>query len=167
MTSLPLNLLLDLRHLVGFLGEKTQFGWWPTSFFDRSSHQFLSPIFARTLYLAQRRGIDEAARRVHDEHLNVGSYHLFRLPEEVEQDLHNFIHEQGFRSAANLQELTTTGALQSLSALAGDARGSSIGPISIGEIGDIRSPHAHSKMAAEYFSAFDKQVLVYPYFADR
>jgi hypothetical protein len=31
------------------------------------------------------------ARRLHDEHLSVGSYHLFRLPEEVEQDLHALV----------------------------------------------------------------------------
>ena len=77
-----------MRHLVGFLGEQSQFGWWPTAFYGSSSRLFLEPIFSKTSTLAQHYGVVEAARRFHDEHLSVGSYHLFRLPEEIEQDLH-------------------------------------------------------------------------------
>ena len=45
--------------------------------------------------LAQYHGVSEAARRVHDEHLSVGSFHLFRLPEEMEQDLHALLQAGG------------------------------------------------------------------------
>ena len=48
-------------------------------------------MFSKTSRLAQYHGVLEAARRLHDEHLSVGSYHLFRLPEEVEQDLHALV----------------------------------------------------------------------------
>jgi hypothetical protein len=41
-----------LRTLVGFLGEKPQFGWWDTNFLSKTSLQFLEITFpksARTL----------------------------------------------------------------------------------------------------------------------
>ncbi len=80
--------VLNLRLLVGILGEKTRFGWWQTGFFDPTSQAFLAPVFVKTALLSCYHGVVEAARRVHDEGLSVGSYHLFRLPEEMEQDLH-------------------------------------------------------------------------------
>src|SRR5690606_20401440 len=80
--------LLRLRFAVGFLGEQAQYAWWPTAFYGPSSRLFLEPVFSKTSRLAQYHGVLEAARRLHDDHLNVGSYHLFRLPEEIEQDLH-------------------------------------------------------------------------------
>ena len=88
MNQPHLNNVLAMRCLVGYLGERAQFAWWPTAFYEPSSRLFLEPVFAKTSRLAQYHGVIEAARRLHDEHLSVGSYHLFRLPEEVEQDLH-------------------------------------------------------------------------------
>ncbi|MEI6263193.1 MAG: BrxE family protein, partial [Deltaproteobacteria bacterium] len=73
---------LFMRLLVGYLGEKDQFNWWPTTFICSFSNLFLSPVFPRTTLLSQYHGILEAARRLHDERIGVGSvFHLFRLPE--------------------------------------------------------------------------------------
>ena len=80
--------LLQMRLLVGFLGERAQFAWWTTACFGDYSLRSIEFVTPKTSLLAQYHGVLEAARRVHDEHLNVGGYHLFRLPEEVEQDLH-------------------------------------------------------------------------------
>ena len=91
MTESNLPTLLQMRLLVGLLGERTQFGWWPTRFYEASNRLFLEPVFSKTSRLAQYHGVLEAARRLHDEHLSVGSYHLSRLPEEVEQDLHALV----------------------------------------------------------------------------
>ena len=54
---------LHLRLLVGYLGEKEQFGWWQTSLLRHDSRSFLTPVFARTSKLAQYHGVREAARR--------------------------------------------------------------------------------------------------------
>jgi hypothetical protein len=78
--------LLKLRLTVGFLGERSQFAWWPTAYYEPSSRLFLEPVFSKTSRLAQYHGVLEAARRLHDEHLSAGSYHVFRLPEEIEED---------------------------------------------------------------------------------
>jgi hypothetical protein len=94
---LPTDIAAD-EAAVGFLGERAQFAWWPTAFYEPSSRNlFLEPVFSKTSRLAQYHGVLEAARRLHDEHLSVGSYHLFRLPEEVEQDLHAIVQSSAGR----------------------------------------------------------------------
>jgi len=42
-----LSTLLQLRLIVGFLGERAQCAWWPTAFYEASSRQFLEPVFPR------------------------------------------------------------------------------------------------------------------------
>jgi hypothetical protein len=77
-----------LRMIVGFLGEKSQRNWWPSEFFSDTAPAFLNPVFGKTATLAQYHGVKEAARRVHDDHIGVGSvFHLFRLPDSIEQCL--------------------------------------------------------------------------------
>lgn len=83
--------LLQMRLLVGFLGERAQFAWWSTSFFGDYSLRYLEFVTPKTARLAQYHGVLEVARKSHDEPIKVGSYHLFRLPEEVEQDLHAMV----------------------------------------------------------------------------
>jgi hypothetical protein len=56
--------VLRLRLLVGFLGERAQFGWWPTAFYEPSGRLFLEPIFSKTAQSAQCHGVVEAARRL-------------------------------------------------------------------------------------------------------
>ena len=86
--------LLELRLLIAFLGERSQFAWWASSFFDNTSKPFLEPVFGKTAKLTQYHGAVEAARRVHDEHIGVGEvFHLFRMPEENEEDLHAAMRE--------------------------------------------------------------------------
>lgn len=81
--------IINVRYLVGYLGEMSQNNWWQSSFYDTSIIRFLEPVFSRTASLAQYHGAVEAARRFHDENLSVGSFHIFRLQEEIEQDLPN------------------------------------------------------------------------------
>ena len=89
-----LQAIVRLRVIVGYLGEKAQFDWWQSGFFTPSSAAFLNPVFARTSALAQYHGVKEAARRLHDEHIGVGRmFHLFRLPETLEQSLFEFLKE--------------------------------------------------------------------------
>ena len=54
--------LVRLRVLVGYLGEKAQFGWWPTEFYAGTSEAFLAPVFGKTVDLARYNGVLEAAR---------------------------------------------------------------------------------------------------------
>ena len=156
--------LFQMRLIVGFLGERAQFAWWPTSFFGPSSHLFLEPAFPKTSNLAQYHGVVEAARRLHDDHLSVGSYHLFRLPEEVEQDMHQI-------AQVNTQEILVghalrdkASALESLEHMAAEKGIVKAGPNVIGSIKEIHSLSALKAIAGAYLCAFEENVKTYPYF---
>jgi hypothetical protein len=166
MSDSQLAHYLRLRLLVGYLGERSGFGWWPTSFFDPSSKLFLEPVFPKTLLLAQYHGIAEAARRLHDEHIGRGQvYHLFRLTEETEQNLHKMMQEErpadDVLAALKNREL----AMQLLSSTAGSAGKVSEGPVAIGRLGDIWKADAVQKLAQVYVVAFTKGTKALPYFA--
>jgi len=167
MTASNLSTLLHMRLLVGFLGERAQFGWWPTAFYEASSRLFLEPVFAKTFRLTQYHGVVEAARRLHDEHLSVGSYHLFRLPEEVEQDLHALVQSSvGGELAGKVPQNKDT-ALDALKQLAPEGTRSSEGPIAVGSIKDIDASDALNAVAGTYLSAFSQHANTYPYWVDR
>ena len=104
MQTADFEQLAAIRAAVGYLGEKDQAGWWPSSFFVTGAAAFLSPLFPRTQFLAQCRGVTAAASRKHDERIGVGQvYHLFRLPEDIEQGIHRILHDED--AVARTQEI--------------------------------------------------------------
>lgn len=155
--------LLQMRLLVGFLGERAQCAWWPTAFYEASSRIFLEPVFSKTSRLAQYHGVLEAARRLHDEHLSVGSYHLFRVPEEVEQDLHAIVQSIVGEEIASQAPQSKEAALDALKRLAATSDVSSVGPMAVGSINDLDSTVTLKVIAATYLSAFTQNVKAYPY----
>ena len=163
MKECYLPTLLQMRMLVGFLGERAQYAWWPTAFYEASSRHFLEPVFSKTSRLAQYHGVLEAARRLHDEHLSVGSYHLFRLPEEVEQDLHAIVQSSAGEDLANPAPKGKEAALDELKRLAATSSSSSVGPTAVGSIKDLDSTDTLKAIAAAYLSAFNQNAKTYPY----
>nr|WP_245198097.1 BrxE family protein [Sphingomonas kaistensis] len=160
--SSALQSILQLRLLIGYLGEKAQFAWWPSSFFDQSSRLFLEPAFPRTLRTAQYHGVVEAARRFHDEHLSAGAFHLFRLPEEMEQDLHTAMQslDRGSSIYSPDNEDSALGALQDVS---GSATVEALGPASVGSVSEIYSRATLQGIAAVYRSSFLNNERAFPY----
>lgn len=155
--------LLQMRLLVGFLGERAQCAWWPTAFYEASSRLFLEPVFSKTSRLAQYHGVLEAARRLHDEHLTVGSYHLFRLPEEVEQDLHATVQSSVGDKLASQAPQGKEAALDALKRLAATSVKSGVGPTAVGSAKDLDSTATLQAIAAAYLSAFTQNAKTYPY----
>ncbi len=158
-----LSTLLKMRLLVGFLGERAQFGWWPTSFNEASSRLFLEPVFSKTSRLAQYHGILEAARLLHDEHLSVGSYHLFRMPEEIEQDLHALVLSPLGEEISAKVTLKKEEALEAIKHLSPKDPKVSEGPTTVGSIKDIDSPDTLKAIAGAYLSALSRNARAYPY----
>ena len=163
MNQSYLSDLLMLRMLIGFLGERAQYDWWPTAFHETSSRLFLEPVFSKTSHLAQYHGVLEAARRLHDEHLSVGSYHLFRLPEEIEQDLHAALQNSVGEELIGQMPKSKEAALDRLKRLAATGGTSSVGPMAAGSIKDIDSTDTLKVIAAAYLSAFTQNAKTYPY----
>jgi hypothetical protein len=105
----------------------------------------------------------EAARRLHDEHLSVGSYHLFRLPEEVEQDLHALAQsDQGAAIFRGLPRDKET-ALSSLDSMANAAIAAAEGPISVGSISALSEPETAKAIGGVYVKALSGNFKAYPY----
>jgi hypothetical protein len=159
----PLSTLLHLRLTVGFLGERAQFAWWPTAFYESSSRLFLEPAFPKTLRLAQYHGVVEAARLLHDEHLSVGSYHLFRLPEEVEEDLHALLLGTADDDLSIGASQSKETAIAALKRAAHVPALKSEGPTKVGSISDLGAPSIQ-KVAEHYLTAFSNNIKTYPYF---
>lgn len=158
-----LPVLLQMRLLVGFLGERAQFAWWASSFFGAYSLRSLEFITPKTSLLAQYHGVIEAARRLHDEHLNVGSYHLFRLPEEVEQDLHATMQSGVGAELAEQTLHDKDAALKALKGLAGASRPTREGPTALGNVAGLSAAATLQSIAGGYFWAFSQDTKAYPY----
>lgn len=167
MEQIQLERLATLRSIIGYLGEREQYGWWQSSFFAPGSRAFLAPVFGRTQMLAQCNGVSRAASLIHDAHIGVGDvYHLFRLPEDIEQGIHRTLHDQDLgRKIASLVT-NKAAALDYLrqDSSSGDA---AVGPTRTGNTQGLRQMEPWSIVATQYAHAFDAGSPVYPYFADR
>lgn len=165
MKNKTLENLLAMRLAVGYLGERERYGWWPTAFFEASSDAFLAPVFTKTSRLAKYHGVLEAARCLHDEHLSVGCFHLFRLPEETEQDLYELLRSESgkdFLGDVTESERAATDALARLSSPSAEV---SPGPLEIGKVRDADLTIAIGKVAAAYSASLAGGFRTYPYWA--
>jgi ribosomal protein S28E/S33 len=156
--------IVEIRAVVGYLGEKEQYNWWPSSFFSASSSAFLAPVFSRTESLARLTGVSRAASRVHDEYIGVGAvYHLFRLPEGMAQEIVAIIQQEG-----DQLEIPTVRdeALAWLRNYAAETHNRTIGPVRIGDIQQLQDEESWKQVAAHYLYAFENGERIYPYFRD-
>lgn len=165
MNEQVLNRLLEMRFAVGLLGERSQHGWWPTAFFEQASTRFLEPVFPKTAVFATYHGVVEAAKRVHDERLSVGSFHLFRLPEEIEQDLYRVLGQELSSGESLATALNSESAIDALRNQAGAQEGAAPeGPILIGSLDDLRKADSVRAIATAYLQSFERGTQAFPYF---
>jgi hypothetical protein len=160
--------LSRLRSLVGYLGEKGQFGWWDTGFLNRTGLQFLEINFPRTAFAAGCKGVMEAAKRLHDERIGKGEvYHLFRLPTGFEEDLHHALLEADPGDLLPQLE-SREKAMEALRSMVADTVGAPEGPVQIGTMRGALRPADIQEIAVHYYDAFRNRKMCFPYFvADR
>lgn len=164
MDTQIINKLTQLRYVVGFLGEKSQFSWWPSNFLNASTKKMLEFTFPRTAYLAQYEAVSAAAARIHDESIGVGkSFHLFRLPEFIEKTL---VDELKNGNGEECESLITSKekALGVLTELSSSASLSGEGPINVGQVKSSQWEQSISNIASAYLQAFNHNKKAYPYF---
>lgn len=163
-TAGPLATLVALRVLVAYLGEKDQFGWWPTSFLSATGRRFLELNFPRTLLSAGVTAASDAAKDLHDQRIgHAGAFHLFRLPHGLEQDVHRYL---GAEAAGGLAGLIggRDEAVASLGALAVEDAACSPGPLRVGTLLQLGHPASLRKLASCYRDAFAHGHQTFPYF---
>ncbi len=153
-----------LRLLVGYLGQRKQFGWWDCTFLDPTGLQFLATTFPRTARLAGLRSITEAACRIHDQALGRGAFHLFRLPLAIEERVEDAALE--WIGTIDLDTLgSTEAALGNLAKVAGNHLIAPAGPVQIDVERKILNRTSLTELAAHYTSAFSQGIRCFPYFA--
>ena len=160
--------IVRLRLAAGFLGEKDQSAWWSSDFLGRNAGAFMTPIFSNKTRLAQYHGVTEAACRVHDDHIGVGrAFHLFRLPERLEQRL--FDHLLHYAEPADFDQCyaSTESAEQILAALAAGTAQVDVGPMRVGTTDMFDGSEWVLVLAAHYQAAFKAGIQCYPYFTER
>lgn len=153
----------DLRMAVGYLGEKSQNNWWSSSFLAPQAKTYLSPIYPRTVALAQYRGVTEAALLVHDEFIGIGkNYHLFRLPEAVEHAAADYIQAQDEDHYPKMLE-SQESALDVLQKLAAGKGDKAEGPVTVGQYSDSTLSEMLQEAAGYYLAAFQSGAKCYPF----
>jgi hypothetical protein len=164
-SGLPLEQIIRLRLLVGFLGEKRQANWWDCGFLDPTGRRFLETTFPRTFAFASIRSTSEAARLVHDSRIGrVGVFHLFRLPVDVEDQVEAHISEPAYEYVGKVTS-SQDAALDELIPLLESEIAAPEGPVQIGIPKRILTRTAISELAAHYHSAFKQGLQCFPYFA--
>lgn len=162
MTEELTGKVLRLRLTIGALGERCRPAWWSTQFSDPTALAFLSPVVPRSVAAARYHGMVAAARLVHDEHLSAGCFHLFRLPEETEQDLHQLALRLESESWSRWVD-STDQALDWLRETAARSRADGDGPVLISGAVDDLSDAMLASVGSVYTRAFLNQSKAYPY----
>ncbi len=168
MARTDLKEIVRLRVCVGFLGEAQQCAWWRSSFFSTTSSAYLSPVFGKTSFSAQYYGIKEAATRVHDEHIGIGKgvFHLFRLPEMHEIELHRLLEDKEIIEDAGSIVSERDSAERFLKEYAIDSGKAKVGPVRVGDNSDIARIPVWQTVAYYYLNAFKAGNKAFPFFSE-
>ena len=158
--------IAQIRVLVAFLGEKEQGNWWDTSFLGDTGLDYLRFNFPRTAFLAGVTSVSEAAKKLHDERIGKGRvYHLFRLPFNIEERIHEILRDVKEDTSKKLIT-NKEDALELLEGLIDSTVDAPEGPVQIGTSSRIISEFSVSELAKHYANAFKEDKKTFPYFSD-
>jgi hypothetical protein len=164
MNNEVIRLIVELRLLVGFLGEKAQHNWWSSNFMGSTSEAFLVPVFPRTAMLARYHGVAESAMLLHDEHIGVGvNYHLYRLPDSVERAAAKEVAQIDAKQLMGSVFASPDRALERLSELASPEIEKTEGPVLVGRYSDSGIKGLLELSASHYQRAFSNGYRCFPY----
>ena len=167
MVERELESLARLRFLVSVLGGAAHAKWWRTEFLTPAGLRFLNRLYPRTSCAAAIRATSVAARELHDSAIGRGGvFHLFRLPEPLEGQLHALAAKGLFEQV--LQDLGSSldnsEIIQSqLVGLATELPSEEPGPQRIGNVRDLCRGDLLGRWAGSYLQAFRNQYRVFPY----
>lgn len=158
-----------LRALVLALGEIAEPAWWKTEFMSETGLRFLERLYPRTPLRAAINSAGVAAREEHDKAVGrVSVYHLFRLPESLETEIHASATSCDtdftirFRACLGQREKL----MEMLSGLCDLPATEELvaGPRRIGGESDAAKIEALGIAAGVYFQAFQRGRPAFPYF---
>jgi len=156
--------MMELRLAVGFLGSRAIRGWWDCDFLSSAGLGASEYNFPRDPAAASYQATNLAAKLHHDEAIGRNqSWHLYRLPTQLEV----LLHQQIVSSTAplNVGLLQEGKAMAFLAKLADGEIDPPDGPVQIGRPDECASDAGISELAKHYHAAFRTGRVVLPYFA--
>lgn len=152
--------LLRTRLLVAAIGERLQEPWWRTHFLTPTGVSYGERLFPRGYGAAALSSVTVAARRDHDANTGTHTFHLFRLPTQIEHQL-----AQAASQYADWDLPSGTDALVEL--LDGiEPKGKvkfSVGPKSVGKVSELEKHSLPGTLASLYAEAVRTTKRIYPY----
>ncbi|MFD3000436.1 BrxE family protein [Pontibacter toksunensis] len=147
-----------LRQLVILSGEYSN--WWPTNILSANGEEFLGYALPKTKKSATLHLASQICQVNHDKHIGPGKYHLFRLPQKMEEniftELRSFISNDG--------TLTQEEVLSELRRLTGDISTETIkGPVLVGHNTELGDDSILKTFARHYYEAFKNNYSTFPY----
>ncbi len=158
--------IAQIRVLVAYLGEKEQYFWWETSFLGEIGIEYLKLNFPRTAFLAGVTSVTEAASKLHNERIGKGMvYHLFRLPFNIEERIHEILRYMKDEKAKQLISAKED-SLEILKGFIDSTVDAPEGPVQIGTTPNIISEFSVGELSKHYANAFQEDKKTFPYFRE-
>ena len=153
----------EIRFIIAFLGEKSQFNWWETITLSSIGDKYHSMLFPRTNTLSRLLAATKAAEKHHDDLIGKNrSYHLFRMPTSIEQALHTYY----LNNNQECNNYDQDKALARLTELSCNEKPTGKGPVQIGVLKQIRTSKAIQLLSSHYAQAFKAKKITVPFFSD-
>lgn len=159
--------LARLRAFVSVLGGAAHAKWWRTEFLTAAGLRFLDRLYPRTCCAAAIRATGVAARELHDSSIGRGGvFHLFRLPDPYEGQLHALAMNGFFDQVlgdlgSSLEDGETL--LAQFESFGAELPEMQPGPQRIGSVSDLRRGNLLRRWAGAYLHAFREEYRIYPY----
>ena len=145
------------------MGEKDNFGWWGSSALSTTGAQYHKILFPRTSNKSSALATVQAAKAHHDSRVGATrTYHLFRLPSEIEKRIFDSIDEQGLLPDSRSKD----DCLAELEQMEDGQNENGTGPVMIGGSKDVTKTTSISQIASLYLNAFKSGQNCIPYFTN-
>jgi hypothetical protein len=148
-----------LRLQVAYAGEASKPSWWPTACLTAGAALDFKALFSEAAPAVAWQLSSQAACQAHDKWLSGMDYHLFRLPEGLEEA----IYHTGLQ-LSSLQAQALLAQKEALLAGAKVAGSNATGPHRLGNSADLLTGNALTELRACYAAAFAEGTQVFPYF---
>jgi len=159
--------ILNLRIIVLSLGEISTPPWWQSKFLNETGIRFLNRLFPRSSFFAAINSSAKAAMNVHDKAIGrTGVYHLFRLPDVLENEIREIFKNNPELNPELILKLGKGDELKNYLrqvSINGTKR-EWIGPQKIGNFEDCMNIESYKIIASAYLNAFENNRQVFPYF---
>ena len=114
--------------------------------------------------MSQAEGVRAAAGELHDQRIGVGKvFHLFRLPEELEQSFHRLLHDEEICAAFTQRITSKEHAIDYLESTFGGDPDGSIGPVSVGDVRRVTEETTVATIGQYYLQGFKAESPVFPF----